>query len=156
MPPDWDIRRASPADLESILVIEEACEDAPHWSQASWLEALSEEQRTEPARACFVAQRNYEIIGFAVIGCIGKLAELESLAVAVAARRQGIGRALCRHGKDWSRSRGAGTIELEVRASNHGALALYSSLGFVEQGRRRRYYCHPTEDAVLMSAALQH
>jgi ribosomal-protein-alanine N-acetyltransferase len=56
---------------------------------------------------------------------------------------------------DWSRNRGAGTIELEVRASSSGALALYCSLGFVEQGIRRGYYRHPTEDAILMAASLQ-
>jgi ribosomal-protein-alanine N-acetyltransferase len=154
MPADWCVRRALPADLEAILAMEQACDEAPHWSRASWLEALSNEERTEPARASFVAESNQGIIGFSVVSCMGKLAELESIAVSIPARCQGVGRALCRQGMDWSRNRGAGTIELEVRGSSNGALALYRVLGFVEQGRRRGYYQHPTEDAVLMAATL--
>jgi ribosomal-protein-alanine N-acetyltransferase len=52
----------------------------------------------------------------------------------------------------WSRNAGASELELEVRESSEGALALYRSLGFVEQARRREYYRNPTEDAVLMAA----
>jgi ribosomal-protein-alanine N-acetyltransferase len=48
----------------------------------------------------------------------------------------------------------AQVIELEVRASSVGALALYGSLGFTEQERRLRYYRNPIEDAMLMSAPL--
>jgi ribosomal-protein-alanine N-acetyltransferase len=155
MPAGWHVRPASPADLDAVLAIEQACEDAPHWSPAVWLQALSEDPPTEPARASFVAQGNDGILGFAVVNCAGNLAELESIAVSIPGRRRGIGRALCLQGIDWSRTQGAGTIELEVRASSSGALALYRSLGFVEQGIRRGYYRHPTEDAILMGAALQ-
>jgi ribosomal-protein-alanine N-acetyltransferase len=154
MPAGWYVRRASPADFKAILSIEQVCDDAPHWSKASWLDALSKDQRTEPARASFVAENSNEIIGFAVISCVGNLAELESIAVSIPARRQGIGRELCRQGMDWSRDQGARTIELEVRASSRGALALYQSLGFIEQGRRRNYYRKPIEEAVLMAATL--
>jgi ribosomal-protein-alanine N-acetyltransferase len=155
MPAGWLIRRASHADLKAILAIEQACDEAPHWSRASWLEALSEDERNEPTRASFVAESNSGIIGFAVFSCTVELAELESIAVSKPARCQGIGKALCRQGMDWSRDLRAAVIELEVRASGDGALALYRLLGFVEQGRRRGYYRNPTEDAVLMAAALQ-
>jgi [ribosomal protein S18]-alanine N-acetyltransferase len=149
MAADWLIRRASPADLEAILAIEQACAEAPHWSRSVWLAALSGEQGREFVRESFVAEGNGAIIGFAVASRADQLAELESVAVAPSARRRGIGRALCDRVMDWSRS-GASELELEVRASSDGALALYRSLGFVEQARRREYYRNPTEDAVLM------
>jgi [ribosomal protein S18]-alanine N-acetyltransferase len=41
-----------------------------------------------------------------------------------------------------------------VRASNAGAIALYKLLGFVEAGRRPRYYQDPQDDAVLMRLTL--
>ena len=41
------------------------------------------------------------------------------------------------------------TVTLEVSAANKAALALYFSLGFVEVGRRAKYYPDGT-DAVLM------
>jgi ribosomal-protein-alanine N-acetyltransferase len=41
-------------------------------------------------------------------------------------------------------------LELEVRAGRAGAIALYTGLGFVIVGRRRRYYREPVDDALLM------
>lgn len=89
------------------------------------------------------------------MNCAAGVAELENIAVRQESRCQGLGRMLCREAIDWSRSRAAQVLELEVRASSAGALALYRSLGFVEQGRRRSYYREPTEDAVLMFLPLQ-
>jgi ribosomal-protein-alanine N-acetyltransferase len=154
MSTDWLIRRASPADLEAILAIEQGSAGAPHWNHSLWLAALSGEQGREPMRASFVAEGKGGIFGFAVASRAGDLAELESVVVSELARRKGIGKALCQQVMDWSRNAGASELELEVRASSAGALALYRSLGFVEQARRREYYRNPTEDAVLMAARL--
>jgi [ribosomal protein S18]-alanine N-acetyltransferase len=154
MSADWLIRCASPADLDAILAIEQACAEAPHWTHPLWLAALSGEQGSEPQRASFVAESIGGIVGFAVASRTGELAELESVAVSPPARRMGVGKALCQQVMDWSRHAGATELELEVRASSDGALALYRSLGFLEQARRREYYRNPTEDAVLMAARL--
>jgi ribosomal-protein-alanine N-acetyltransferase len=153
MSADWLIRRASPADLEAILAIAQACAEAPHWSHSVWLAALGGEQGRGSMRASFVAEADGAIVGFAVASRAGELAELESVAVSQSARRKGIGKALCQQVMDWSRD-GASELELEVRASSDGAQALYRSLGFVEQARRREYYRNPTDDAVLMVARL--
>ncbi len=151
---DWLIRRALPTDLEAILAIEQASPAAPHWSRSQWLEALTGEPAKGPVRASFVAEDSGCIVGFAVVSCAGVLAELESVVVSKPARRQGVGKALCLQVVHWSRKAGASELELEVRASSDGALSLYHSLGFVEQGRRKEYYRNPTEDAVLMVARL--
>lgn len=151
-PAAWRVRPASSADLEAIFALEQACAEAPHWSRAAWLAALSQEPPAVPARVVFVADNKLALLGFAVGICAGRFAELESVAVSAPARRQGVGKALCRQIIDWSKQVGAHTVELEVRASSEGALALYRSLGFQEQGRRPGYYRNPTEDAVLMAA----
>ncbi len=39
---------------------------------------------------------------------------------------------------------------LEVRESNTAAQALYRKLGFVEIGRRSKYYDDPEETAIVM------
>jgi ribosomal-protein-alanine N-acetyltransferase len=39
---------------------------------------------------------------------------------------------------------------LEVRESNEAAVALYKGYGFQPIGRRRNYYDHPREDAIVM------
>jgi ribosomal-protein-alanine N-acetyltransferase len=53
------------------------------------------------------------------------------------------------------RTAGVDALLLEVRASNGAALSLYASLGFVEAGRRRRYYLDPEEDASLMRLSMR-
>ena len=42
-------------------------------------------------------------------------------------------------------------LSLEVRASNYDAIALYGSRGFRSVGRRKNYYEHPREDAIIMT-----
>ena len=43
---------------------------------------------------------------------------------------------------DWARAApGVRKIELNVRSTNTGAIALYRSLGFEEQGRQRERIC---------------
>lgn len=51
-----------------------------------------------------------------------------------------------------SRQKGAVNATLEVRPSNAPALALYTKLGFVQIGRRRRYY-QDKEDALVLELA---
>jgi GNAT superfamily N-acetyltransferase len=71
--------------------------------------------------------------------------EILNLVVATGARRQRIARMLLEHavakGGDWF---------LEVRESNEAARKLYVSAGFIEIGRRPRYYANPREDAIVM------
>ena len=152
---DWIVRRALPTDLASIVAIERECAEAPHWSEAVWLAVLAEEEGSEPARESFVSEGSDGVVGFAVVSCSCGVAELESVAVAERVRREGVGRALCGAAMEWAQRRAAEMIELEVRASSMGALALYCSLGFRETGVRRGYYRDPVEDAVLMSASLR-
>ena len=73
-----------------------------------------------------------------------------NLAVRPEARRQGLGRRLME--ALWARLMELGdeSLTLEVRASNTPAIALYEGLGFVQVGRRPRYYEKPREDALIL------
>ena len=51
---------------------------------------------------------------------------------------------------DAAAERGAQQVYLDVRESNWPARRLYASRGFVEIGRRRRYYRRPAEDALVL------
>lgn len=79
--------------------------------------------------------------------------EVHELMVHPAHRRQGIAGMLLLHFEDSLRG-GAGEVQLEVRAGNSPALALYLRLGYRKVGRRRQYY-PDGEDAVLMTRCLQ-
>lgn len=58
-----------------------------------------------------------------------------TLAVAPAARRRGVGRALMQAAYAWCAAVGALKITLNVRASNEAAVALYLAEGFELEGR---------------------
>jgi ribosomal-protein-alanine N-acetyltransferase len=77
--------------------------------------------------------------------------EILNLAVTQAWQRRGLGRRLMETALDAALSAGARRAFLEVRESNVTAQAFYQRLGFVETGRRRNYYHHPVEDALLLS-----
>lgn len=66
---------------------------------------------------------------------------------------QGLGTWLLLHLIDEARAQGAIEVTLEVRVSNTPAQGMYSKLGFVKVGRRRRYYRDTGEDALLMTLA---
>lgn len=54
-------------------------------------------------------------------------------------QREGVGRALMNELLRWARSNPqVEKVELQVRSSNERAIALYRSLGFVEEGRKTR------------------
>lgn len=75
--------------------------------------------------------------------------EILTLAVAAAARRQGIGSALVATAMREAAARGARTLWLEVSAANDAARSLYSKAGFVTAGQRQRYYADGTDALVL-------
>lgn len=149
----WQVRRGTRADLDAVLALERSVPEAPHWSRASYEATISE----VGSRRLFVAVAEDVLLGFSVVylGLPPEMpAELESLAVTPAARRLGVGRALCRSTLDWVRSEGASTIALEVRSASAAPIRLYQSLGFESTGLRPLYYSNPSDDALLMELHL--
>jgi ribosomal-protein-alanine N-acetyltransferase len=86
--------------------------------------------------------------GFILVRSLGPEAEVITLAVAPAARRRGLGRALVETAAAAVAAGGAEALFLEVAADNAPALALYESTGFVRAGHRRGYYARPPGPAV--------
>lgn len=80
-------------------------------------------------------------------------AEVLTLAVHPAARRQGAGAALLQAALGAAAARGAVVMFLEVSEANAAARGLYAAAGFAEVGRRRRYYADGS-DALVLSRAL--
>jgi len=140
------IRRARVEDLPAILAIERASFTDP-WSRGSFATLL------EQPRVYFaVALEGVEgaVVGYTVAWFVVDEAELANLAVLPDARGNGIGAQLLKGALTASDERGSATMFLEVRASNHAALALYIAHGFAEVGRRTRYYRKPVEDALIL------
>lgn len=78
---------------------------------------------------CDIERRGAE--GFRHVGRLG-IGMLQEV------RGRGLGRRLMREAIDAARRQGMERIELEVFASNTRAIALYESLGFQHEGRKRR------------------
>jgi [ribosomal protein S18]-alanine N-acetyltransferase len=67
-------------------------------------------------------------------------ARLLNLSIHPDYRGRGLGRRLLLHLLERARLHTAAGVRLLVRAGNQEALRLYTAVGFVEVGRRRRYY----------------
>ncbi len=91
--------------------------------------------------AMFLARdpESHRAHGFSLLRAVADEAELLLIAVAPAAQRSGVGRALVDHFIGHSRGCGAIRLHLEVREGN-GAIGLYRGAGFEIAGRRRNYY----------------
>jgi [ribosomal protein S18]-alanine N-acetyltransferase len=155
------VRVAGAGDLARVVELERAISEAPHWGDGEYAAIVNADKRTDGAvrRCLLVAEADGRVVGFAVGKVIGtgggSVAELESVAVEGAARRRGVGSALCGAVIGWSGEQGAEALELEVRAGSGDAIALYGGLGFVVVGRRVGYYREPADDAVLMRLELE-
>jgi len=95
--------------------------------------------------------------GFGLVRLAGPEAELLTLAVAPAARRRGVASRLLERLCGEAAALGAGEMLLEVAVPNAAARALYHRAGFVEVGRRPRYYrraAGPPVDALVLRRPL--
>ncbi len=146
------IRAMRQDDLDQVMALAASIPEAPRWSRTAWQECLAEPAAVP--RVCFVAEAGQPLAGFAVVARLPEHCEVEAIAVDERYRRSGVGRALLGAMQDWAGNHGAGTLKLEVRASNDAALRLYRRAGFRAFGRRPGYYMAPEEDAVLLRLEL--
>jgi ribosomal-protein-alanine N-acetyltransferase len=147
------IRRMSPEDLDRVMEIAASLKETPRWPRTAFLSALDHE--AAPRRIALVTVgEQLTVTGFAVASLMPPQAELETIAVVASEQRHGLARKLFEELAAELGKAGVREVILEVRASNLPALGLYRRLGFVETGRRTRYYQAPAEDAVLMRLGL--
>jgi ribosomal-protein-alanine N-acetyltransferase len=143
-----DLARVS--DIEAIAAIEQRCFSDP-WSERSFRDVLAH------SRMYFACLRDQgdgyptpRVLGYVVAWFAGGQGEIANLAVDEGSRGQGFGSALLTAALEEARRHGTEEVFLEVRDSNLRARQLYESRGFVEVGRRRRYYRRPVEDAIIL------
>jgi len=148
------IRRMTAADLDSVIDIAASLNDAPQWPPAVYTTAVDPDQT--PPRIALIAEEfpSETLLGFAVALVLAPESELETIAVASAGQRRGVGRRLFAALAAELSEAGATSVHLEVRLSNSPALAFYSALGFEQMGRRPHYYAAPEEDALLLRLQL--
>lgn len=133
-------------DLDEIEVIE-AVSFASPWPKSAYRTEL-----TSNRLAHYVAaRRDGRIVGFGGIWLMVDEAHVTTMAVHPDVRRNGIATSILLELLQEARRRGARVATLDVRVSNLDAQRLYRSFGFLEVGRRVRYYDDNGEDALIMT-----
>lgn len=81
-----------------------------------------------------------DVCGFTIIRTAVDQAEILTIVVASAHQRKGLGRSLLQMAETRARERGADIMFLDVAADNPSAIAMYESAGYLQYGKRPRYY----------------
>lgn len=138
----------SVGDLPEVSQIERVSFTAP-WPTSAYVTEL-----TSNRLARYVgARKGGRLIGFGGIWLMVDEAHITTMAVLPAHRRTGVATALLLELLQEARRGGARVATLDVRVSNDDAQRLYVAFGFVEAGRRIRYYDDNGEDALVMTTA---
>jgi len=136
--------------LDEVVELERVCFSTP-WSRNMLAEEL------DNALSAFLVALDDEgsVVGYAGLQVVLDEGYITNVAVRPECRRQGIAGKLLQVFLDFAVGNQLSFLTLEVRASNYDAIALYGSRGFRSEGRRKNYYEHPREDAVIMTRRFQ-
>lgn len=119
--------------LDEVLAVEQLAYSFP-WSRGNFADALKAGYRAQLLRGgedllgYFVAMKGFEEV------------HLLNITVAPVHQGQGWSRIMLDALSIWSRGQGAQWLWLEVRQSNHRAIAVYEQCGFRRVGERKNYY----------------
>lgn len=148
--PKYMIRTMVSQDLAQVSAIERQVEFHP-WSERQFQESLDAGQR------CTVMVDGEKVVGFCILQPVLDEANLLLMAIDPNYQRQGRGLVMLEESIALLGEQCV-MIFLEVRASNHPAIALYEKVGFHQMGMRKNYYpadralfASGKEDAVLMA-----
>ena len=115
------------------------------WSK----EALEQELLNENRIYILAKNENTnEVLGFAGISIIFNEAELMNIVVKKNKRKHGIGKALLEKIINICIENNIEVVKLEVNENNISAKNLYKSCGFIQTGKRERYYNN--KDAAIL------
>lgn len=145
---DFTIVPITDTHLDQIEALEKLCFSDP-WSRKTLEEIAADESGVNLAAVDPAGL----VLGYVSLCRVLDEGYINNVAVRPEARRQGVATALL---QELRRQGGElAFLTLEVRESNQGARTLYDGLGYREAGRRRGYYFHPKEDAIIMTLELK-
>ena len=130
--------------VPQIAALEQVCFSDP------WSEASVQSELTNPLSLWLVALDGGTGAGYIGSQTVIDETDIMNLAVAPAYRRQGLAARLLEELERLLKAKSVHSLTLEVRISNEAALALYEKAGFLAVGRRKNYYLHPKEDALIL------
>lgn len=136
-------------DLDNIINIENRVYEFP-WTIDMFENCLT------AGYCCWVCGDCNLLHGYSIMLVGAGECHILNLCIAPEFQRRGLGQYLMTHLLHLGKRYNADSAFLEVRASNHAALALYLNLGFNEIGKRRNYYPSKSgrEDALMLARNL--
>ena len=140
-----EIIRMNESHVASVAAIEKECFGRDAWSEKSVAGEL-----TNALALWLVAVEGEIVAGYVGSQTVCNETDMMNVAVTADFRRRGIGEQLVTALVEELKAIDSHCLTLEVRASNTSAQAMYEKLGFVEIGRRPRYYQNPKEDALIL------
>ncbi len=135
------------ADLDGLEALEALCFADP-WPK----EALA--MLLEEGRYAVISREDGRICGYGAIQYVLDEGEVVNIATHPDMRGRGIGGEIMAELLRYAREVGLTYITLEVRVSNETARRLYERNGFAPLGLRKKFYAHPSEDAIVMGRTL--
>lgn len=137
--------------LDEVAELERICFPTP-WSR----KMLAEELDNALSAFLVALDDSGAVAGYAGLQVVVDEGYITNVAVRPDARRQGVASKLLGVFIDFARANRLAFLTLEVRASNTAAIVLYGRRGFRSAGRRKNYYEHPREDAIIMTLEFEH
>ena len=132
--------------LDEVAELERICFSTP------WSRNMLAEELDNMLSAFLVALDDFgRVVGYAGLQVVLDEGYITNIAVRPECRKQGIAGKLLQVFLDFAEANCLAFLTLEVRASNYDAIALYGTRGFRSVGRRKNYYEHPREDALIMT-----
>ena len=132
--------------LDEVAALEQLCFSDP-WSR----NLLAESLKNDLSAYLVALDDAGHVAGYAGLTVVLDEASIDNIAVRPDCRRRGVAAQLLQVFLNFAKGNRLAFLTLEVRASNYAAIALYGSRGFRAVGRRKNYYEHPTEDALIMT-----
>lgn len=139
------LRVAHTGDVAQIATIEKSAFSDP-WPESAFRDFLDKPH----VHITVAVDDRDQVAGYCVLIMVADEAEIANIAVSPERRRSGIAARLLDHAITTAREAHVAAMYLEVRTSNLPAKALYLSRNFRLVGRRRAYYQHPMEDALVL------
>jgi ribosomal-protein-alanine N-acetyltransferase len=141
-------RPATLADLAAIAALDAACFGNP------WTAEVYHQELYRPFARLRLAEDVHGLVGLSCVWIVAEEAHLLRIATVAHERRRGHGRVLLQAVLDETAAAGCQRVLLEVAAGNAPAVGLYAAFGFQPIGRRKGYYAHPPDDALVMQRSL--
>jgi ribosomal-protein-alanine N-acetyltransferase len=143
------IQKMTNNDLEGVFIIEGLSFTTP-WS----FESFYNEVNVNHLAYYAVVLEAGQVVGYGGMWSVIDEAHVTNVAIHPDHRGKGYSKQLMAHMMAYAKSRNLERMTLEVRVGNTVAISLYQQMGFLEAGRRPKYYEDTGEDALILWVTL--